>query len=53
MIQLGQNGQNPMKTYTAGYSHAPNSRNTEINEHLEEIAKNPIVEHLFYIYCNK
>ena len=48
MTQLGQNGQNPMKIYTVGYSRFPNSRNTEINEHLEEIAKNLIVEHLFY-----
>ena len=48
MTQLGQNGQNPMKTYTAGYSRVPNSRNTEIYEHLEEIAINLIVEHLFY-----
>ena len=48
MTQLGQNGQNPMKIYTAGYSHVPNSRNTEIDEHLEEIAKNLIVEHPFY-----
>ena len=37
-----------MKTYTAGYSHVPNSRKTEIDEHLEEIAKNVIVVHLFY-----
>ena len=44
-----------MNTYTTGYSHVPNSRNTEIDEHLEEIAKNLIVEHLFlhYIYFNK
>ena len=48
MTQLGQNGQNPMKTYTAGYSHVTNSRNAEIDKHLEEIAKNLIVEHLFY-----
>ena len=48
MTQLGQNGQNPMKTYTAGYFHVPNSRNTEIDKHLEEIAKNLILEHLFY-----
>ena len=47
MTQLGQNGQNPMKTYTAGYSHVPSSRNTEIDKHLEEIAKNLIVEHMF------
>ena len=38
-----------MKIYTVGYSRVPNSRNTEINEHLEEIAKNLIAEHLFYI----
>ena len=49
MTQLGQNGQNPMKIYTVGYSRVPNSRNTEIDEHLEEIAKKPIGEHLFYI----
>ena len=48
MTQLGQNGQNPMKIYTVGYSRVPNSRNTEINEHLEEIAKSLIVERLFY-----
>ena len=47
MTQLGQNGQNPMKIYTVGYSRVPSSRNTEIDEHLEEIAKNLIVEHLF------
>ena len=48
MTQLGQNGQNPMKIYTVGYSRVPSSRNTEINEHLEEIAKNLIADHLFY-----
>ena len=47
MTQLGQNGQNPMKIYTVGYSRVPSSRNTEIDEHLE-IAKYLIVEHLFY-----
>ena len=48
MTQLGKNGQNPMKIYTVVYSRVPNSRNTEIDEHLEEIAKNLIVEHMFY-----
>ena len=48
MTQLGQNGQNPMKIYSVGYSRVPSSRNIEIDEHLEEIAKNLIVEHLFY-----
>ena len=49
MTQLGQNGQNPMKIYTVGYSLVPIRRNTEIDEHLEEITKNLIVEHPFYI----
>ena len=40
MTQLRQIGPNPMKIYTVGYSRVPKSRNTEINEHLEEIAKN-------------
>ena len=38
-----------MKIYTVGYSRVPNSRNTEIYAHLEEIAKNLIGEHLFYV----
>ena len=48
MTQLGQNGPKPIEIYTVGYSPVPSSRNTEIDEHLEEIAKNLIVEHLFY-----
>ena len=55
MTQLGQNSHNPMKIYTVGYSRVPNSRNTEINEHVEEIAKksNSRTHVLHYIYCNK
>ena len=46
--QLRRYGQNPMKIYIVGYPSVPISRNTEIDEHLEEIAKNLIVEHPFY-----
>ena len=55
MTQLGQNDQNPMKIYTVGYSCVPNRRNTEMNEHVEEIAKksNSRTPVLLYIYCNK